>query len=97
MILDANKNLIVVDAMGSAPTVDIIAPPYTAITRTCGSGFATPYHVALSRSNARLYVADVGNSNVQVLKYPACTSVTTLSGGTLVKPAGVTDTFNFVP
>jgi DNA-binding beta-propeller fold protein YncE len=97
MILDSAKNLIIADQFLS--TVDIIPPPYTSITRTCGREYDDPFHVALTRDNARLYVADSAfrDASVHVLNYPACTKVTTLSGGAIVQPYGVTDTYNFVP
>jgi hypothetical protein len=94
MSMDNAKGLVVNDQLG--PSIDLIPPPYTTISGTCGSGYSDPFHNALTKGNARLYVADIGNANVQVLAYPACTNITTLSGGTLVDPAGVTNTYNGV-
>lgn len=95
VILDPNKNLIVSDQRSAE--VDVIAPPYRRITSTCGSGFVDPVHLALTKRNSQLYVADPASANVQVYAYPACTWLTTLSGGGLVVPIGVTDSDNFVP
>jgi hypothetical protein len=93
MVLDSNKNLVVTDQLG--PTVDVIAPPYTSVSSTCGSGYSDPFHVSITKGGATLYVADVGNANVQVYNYPACTLRTTLSGGTLSDPAAASDTYNY--
>jgi hypothetical protein len=95
MILDANKNLIICDQGGAA--VDVIAPPYTKVTRTIGRGWVGPFQLALTRSSKRLYVVDARAANVQVFTYPAGTLVTTLgSNQGILGPLGVTDTDNAV-
>jgi DNA-binding beta-propeller fold protein YncE len=88
MQLDNRHNLVICDQIGQ--TVDIVAPPYTIVTRFIFDGFADPFHVALNKYNTLMFVADVSNRNVKVLKYPSGTPVTTLdrSNG-LSDPAGV--------
>jgi hypothetical protein len=103
IILDGHNNIIYCDQWNAV--VDVIAPPYTSITRTIGSGWVDPYQPALEKHNGALllYVEDssAGPSStgwVQVFNYPAGTLVATLSGSqyNLNDPYGVTDTFNLV-
>jgi DNA-binding beta-propeller fold protein YncE len=67
MAIDRNSDLIVCDQMG--PTVDVIAPPYTIVTRTLGSGFADPYDVTLNRKNTLAFVPDAYYAEVFVIDY----------------------------
>ena len=76
MQLDRQHNLVICDQVGQ--TVDIVAPPYTIVTRIISDGFADPFHVALNKYNTLMFVADPGNFNVKVLKYPSGIPVTTL-------------------
>jgi len=89
MQLDNHNNLVVEDQ--TCPCVDIIDKPnYNTVSSTISNGFSDPFHVALNRYNTLIYVADVGNANVQVLDYPSGTPVTTLgSGNGLSDPAGI--------
>ena len=47
MVLDAKGKLIVCDE--DAPAVDVIARPYSKITRPLGSGYMLPFHITLNR------------------------------------------------
>jgi hypothetical protein len=89
MQLDNNNNLVVEDQ--TCPCVDIIDKPnYNAVSSTISNGFGDPFHLALNRYNTLIFVADVSNANVQVLRYPSGTPVTTLNGSNgLSDPAGV--------
>jgi hypothetical protein len=88
MQLDIHHNLVICDQLGL--TVDIVAPPYTIVTRFISDGFGDPFHVALNKNNTLMFVADPGNFNVKVLKYPSGIPVTTLGQANgLSIPAGV--------
>jgi hypothetical protein len=79
MVLDKSDNLIICDQGG--PTVDIIAPPYNAVTTTLGSGYSDPFHVTINRARTQAYVADYSTGNVYVMPYPAGAPITTLGSG----------------
>jgi DNA-binding beta-propeller fold protein YncE len=98
MVLDNNNDLVVCDQNGNSPAVDIIAPPYSRITRTLGSGYSDPYHVTLNKSNALAFVADAGLDEVFVYAYKTNTLVATLgSGNGLAAPFSAVDGPNAVP
>jgi hypothetical protein len=93
MVLDARGNLIVVDQ--NSPAVDVIAPPYSSITGTCGSGFyVAPFHVTLNKSNKLAFIADF--YDVFAVDYPSCSLAATLSGPGFELPAGAVDSENAV-
>jgi DNA-binding beta-propeller fold protein YncE len=69
MAIDKSGNLIVVDQTNAK--VDVIAPPYSSITGTLGSGFSGPFHVTLNETNKEAYVADTGTGVIDVLSYPS--------------------------
>jgi DNA-binding beta-propeller fold protein YncE len=95
MVLDDNGNLIVCDQ--SAPAVDVIAPPYTSITRTLGSGYEDPFHVTIDAAGNHASVTDFAARVVQVLNYPSGTIAATLgSANGLDEPAGAVDSKNRV-
>jgi streptogramin lyase len=73
--IDRNGDLVIVDE--NAAVVDIIAPPYAAITSTIG-GFVGPFWIALSRDNAEIFVTDPGAQEVFVDSYPAGTPIAVL-------------------
>jgi DNA-binding beta-propeller fold protein YncE len=82
----------------NAPAVDVIAPPYTSITRTLGSGFSDPFHVTINKKNSRAYVADYVTGQVYVLKYPSGKTVATLGTSNGISAAwSAVDSDNFVP
>lgn len=105
LTLDNNKNIIVCDQWNGA--VDVIAPPYSSVTKTIGSGWIDPFEPALKKRRHKmlLYVQDSGTGQtsyglIGVFDYPSGTHVTTISGtnsGPFKDAYGVTDTFNFVP
>ncbi len=93
--IDKNNNLIANDQTGAA--VDIIDPPYTSVTSTCGSGYSDPFHVRINKRNNKVLVADLGNANVQVLDYPSCSNIITLgSSNGLSDPAAAVFSLNAV-
>lgn len=66
LALDGSNDLIV--AQGSS--VDVIDPPYTAVTRTIGSSLGTAISVSLNSKNKLAFVADHDyNQNVTVINY----------------------------
>jgi DNA-binding beta-propeller fold protein YncE len=67
MVLDKSGNLVVCEPQGKA--VAVIAPPYTKVTRTLGSGYGVPESVTLSSSNKLAFVTDVGKNAVFVVDY----------------------------
>ncbi|MGA8098238.1 MAG: hypothetical protein WB810_06215 [Candidatus Cybelea sp.] len=91
--LDAKGNLIVCDE--NAPAVDVIAPPYSTIKKQLGSGYMTPFHVTLNKSNKRAFVADT--YDVYVHNYPSGSLAATIgSADGLTYPAGAVDSENAV-
>jgi hypothetical protein len=89
MVIDKNGTLLVCDQQGKA--VDLIAKPYTSITGTLGNGFGTPFHISLNKANSRVFVTDVLNYDVRVVKYPSGDDVTSLGSGD-----GIQDPFSAV-
>jgi hypothetical protein len=95
MVIDKNRKLLVCDQIGAA--VDVIAPPYTKISGTLGSGYGDPTHVTINKKNNLAFVTDVGNANVQVVKYPSGANVATLgTANGLVDPISAVDGLNAV-
>ncbi|MBV8725915.1 MAG: hypothetical protein JO078_10140 [Candidatus Eremiobacteraeota bacterium] len=95
MAVDKAGNLVVC----GPGTVDVIAPPYTSVTRTIGSGWVSPWTVAISRDNKYAFVTDINDSRevVQVVNYQTGANVTTLGGGNgLVQPIAAVDGPNAV-
>jgi hypothetical protein len=87
MVIDKSGTLAAIDQFAG---VNIIPPPYTSISSTINNGFSDPFHDALNKKQDTIYVADVGNGNVQGLTYPAGSPLITLtSANGLVDPAGV--------
>lgn len=95
LAIDKSGNLLANDQ--TAPSVDIIDPPYDSVTSTCGSGYADPFHVTINKRNNKVLVADLSNADVQVLEYPSCTNLITLnSANGLSDPAAVVFSLNAV-
>lgn len=82
--IDRQGNLVVADQESS--TVDVVAPPYSSITRKI-TGSRFPFGVALNESDTLLYVA--GEHEVRVATYPKGALVKTLSAKDIRKPVGV--------
>jgi hypothetical protein len=96
MAFDKQANLIVCDQL--APAVDVIAPPYNAVTSTLGSGYDDPLHVTINKKNTLVYVTDLYAATVDVLNYPSGSSVVTLNSSEgLSGPTGAVDGGNDVP
>lgn len=96
MVLDKKGNLVICDQ--DADAVDIIAPPYSSVTKTLGSGYTDPFHVTINKKNKQAYVANYGGEDVLVLSYPAGSTKATLnSSNGLSIPAAAVDSSNFNP
>ena len=96
MVMDKKGNLVVCDQ--DAEAVDVIAPPYSSVTGTLGSGYSDPFHVTVNKKNNQAYVANYGGSDVFVLKYPSGSSIATLnSANGLSSPAAAVNSSNYVP
>jgi hypothetical protein len=74
--LDKAGNLLVADSSGKA--VDVIAPPYTSISRTIGSGYSFPLSVSLNKAKTLAFVADPIAGDVFVVNYQTGANVTTI-------------------
>jgi hypothetical protein len=79
MAIDRHDDLIVCDQLGQA--VDVIAPPYTSVTRVLQSGYA-PFHVTINKDDGLAFVASLYEAAVYVVDYS--------TGGTLAKLEGKT-------
>lgn len=98
IIFDKQGNLIVCDANPYAPAVDIVAPPFTSITSTLGSGWVDPAFVTIDRAGTQVYISDLGVPDVRILTYPGGTNVATLgSANGLSVPVQAVDSKNYVP
>jgi len=96
MTMDSQGNLIVCDQFAAA--VDVIAPPYSSVTRTIGANFVDPFHVTIDKKNDQVYVTDAGFGDVAVLHYPSgafAGIIGTYQG--LVSPLGAVASQNYVP
>jgi hypothetical protein len=96
MVLDKHGNIVICDQLAEA--VDIIAPPYNAVTSTLGSGWSDPFHVTINKKNKQAYVADAATGEVTVLSYPggATQAVLGSSNGISIGYSAV-DGQNYVP
>ncbi len=94
LVVDRSGNLLACDQ--TSGTVDVISPPYTSINSRY-VGFIAPLHIALTRDEKLLFVADVGARNVVVLSYPKGLLKAKLGKAQgLSDPAGVSDAPNAV-
>jgi DNA-binding beta-propeller fold protein YncE len=100
--LDRQGNLVVCDQTGpgfSGSVVDVLAPPYNAITQTLGSGYTDAFHVTIDMAGTRAYVTDAGAAAVDVVNYPAGTPITTIDSTSttgVVSPFSAVDEHNLV-
>jgi hypothetical protein len=100
--LDRQGNLIVCDQTGpgfSGNVIDVLAPPYSAITGTLGSGYSDPFHVSVDMAGTQAYVTDLGAAAVDVLTYPGGSNVATINASSttgVVGPTGAVDEHNLV-
>jgi DNA-binding beta-propeller fold protein YncE len=96
IVLDKKGDLVVVDT--DAAAVDVIAPPYTSITGTLGSGYTDPINVRINAKNDQAYVADYELDEVFVLSYPGGTTQATLGTANGLKaPIAAVDGQNYNP
>lgn len=103
LAVDSQGNLLLADQ--TLPGVDIIAPPYTNITKQITKGFVSgdsdPIALSLNRKTNLLFVTDARNSgvgDVVVFKYPSGKILTTLGASDgISQPLGVADYPGFVP
>jgi DNA-binding beta-propeller fold protein YncE len=79
MAIDRHDDLLVCDQLGQA--VDVIAPPYTSVTRVLQSGYA-PFHVTINKDNNLAFVASVDEAAVYVVDYATGGTLATLEGKT---------------
>lgn len=92
--LDRQGNLLV----GVDGAIDVIAPPYTSITGTLGSGWGFPTSISLNKSGTRAIVTDVVAGSVTVLSYPSGSTIAKLSNlNGLIYPYSAVDSHNYVP
>ncbi|MGB8519844.1 MAG: hypothetical protein WCD38_06725 [Candidatus Tumulicola sp.] len=96
--IDKEGNLLATDPDRGVGDIDVIAPPYTSITRTISTGGPWPVSVSLNKANTRMYVSDSSLNMVHVMTYPAGAILTSL-GPTegLTQPDAAVDGNNFVP
>lgn len=100
--LDRQGNLVVCDQTGpsfSGAVVDVLAPPYNAVTGTLGSGYADPFHVTIDMVGTQAYVTDLAAAAVDVLTYPGGSNVATINSTSttgVVSPTGAADEHNLV-
>jgi hypothetical protein len=87
--IDKHHNLVACD---QGVGVDIIPPPYTSVKSTI-TGAADSFHVALNKKNTLIYIADLGNSDVLVDKYPSGTNETTIGAANGLDGAAGVATF----
>jgi streptogramin lyase len=94
--LDSNNNLICTSSSGGG-SVFVLDPPYTAITRTIGSGFSIPSGASINKRNKLVYVADVGNETVTVIDYQTGANIKVLGASDgITQVFGVVDSPNAV-
>ncbi|HET6277050.1 MAG TPA: hypothetical protein VFE16_14065 [Candidatus Cybelea sp.] len=102
IVFDRQGNLVVCDQTGpnfAGAVIDIVAPPYSAVTGTLGSGWLDPFHATVDMAGTRAYVTDLGAGAVDVLDYPAGTLIATIDTSTttgVLTPTGAVDEHNLV-
>lgn len=91
--LDKNDDILV--AQGGQ--VVEIAPPYSSIAGTIGSGFNNAREVTLNRANTEAFVSDWSNETVTIVGYPGGSNITVLGvQNGLAKPFAAVDWPNAV-
>jgi hypothetical protein len=91
MAVDKHDDIIVTEPYNGA--VDIIKPPYNAVSRHLGSHWGFPSDVKINAANTRAWVLDSDTGDVVEVDYPSGKVV-----GTLVAYAeSVVDGSNYVP
>jgi DNA-binding beta-propeller fold protein YncE len=99
IVLDNQNNILIAD--GNAPSVDVIAPPYSSITRSFAGGLGAPFSVSIDRANKNVFVTTSRfyHSYVYVVDYATGKKVQRLgySHGGISIPYGAVDGPNAVP
>lgn len=97
--VDNQGNLLVTDPdRRRGGNIEVIAPPYTSVTRTIGSGGFWPVDVSVNKANTRMYVTDSVSNKVYVLNYSTGAVLTALGSEVgLTQPEAAVDGNNFVP
>jgi hypothetical protein len=94
MAFDENNNLLVCDDT----RVDVVKPPYAAVSGTFGRGYETPISVRINKPNDEAYVVDWGLHEVFVFSYPAGSLIKKLgSKNGISEPVGAVDSENYNP
>lgn len=96
--VDKQGNLLATDPDRFGGEIDVIAPPYTSITRKIATGGPWPVSVSLNKANSRLYVSDSSLYVVKVINYSTGGILTTLGAAEgLTQPTSAVDGNNYVP
>lgn len=96
--VDTQGNLLVASLSPYSASVDTIAPPYTSVTGSLGSGWSAPFDVTIDRAGTRAYVTDAGTKTVTILAYPSGAIIATLdSANGISAPLAAVDSKNYVP
>jgi len=94
IVIDAYGDIVICDQTGGA--VDIIAPPYTSISKSISVVY--PSHVHINKKNDQMYVTSYPESEVYIDSYPSGKNIKTLNSlQGVAYPAAAVDTQNFVP
>jgi DNA-binding beta-propeller fold protein YncE len=99
IVIDNQNNILIAD--GNAPRVDVIAPPYSSITRSFAGGLGAPLFVSIDRANKNVFVtaSRFYHSYVYVVDYATGKKVQRLgySHGGISIPYGAVDGPSAVP
>lgn len=96
LAVDSNNNLIA--ATGGGGTVDVLAPPYTYVSRQIGSGFSFAASVFLNKKNKLAFVTDEENDTVTVVNYQTGENIKVLGKSNGISYAtSAVDAPNYVP
>lgn len=77
MAFDASGDLVVCETLSNV--VDVIAPPYTSVTRTIATGFSQPLSISLSPNNKHAFIAY--NHDVVIVDYQTGSTIKVLDNG----------------
>lgn len=85
LAVDPQGNLLVADNGYDYQTgnVYIVAPPYTSITGTLGSGWSAPASVSVNRAGTRAFVVDNILNTITEFTYPAGSPMATIGAGSI--------------
>jgi DNA-binding beta-propeller fold protein YncE len=89
--LDDNHNIIICDRL--AHVIEVLAPPYSSVTRTIGPTTGNPYNATIDKSNTKVFAADDILGAVYVIDYASGATLVTIKGGYfgLNTPTGAVD------